>query len=443
MPMPFRLTWVMPLLAVLGGIPARAAEAPVPAAEPPAAEKPRTGWRIQGLPLLNFNSDEGLGFGARVLLIDAGDGTERPYRHSVMGQFFQTTRGVAAHRLSLDALRFLGSPWRVGVNLAYLNTRFSPYFGLGQDAVYERDFEACEDRDALETAPDVCAGNPAFRGARYYSFQERIFPSVHLSARRSILGPWQVAVGYRFRLTQVSTRYSAEDLGQARDSRLEEDARRGLLTGLAGEARAERFRTAELTASLLLDSRDNEPAPVRGMFHELTARGGLEPLGSSFRYWGATASLRFFHPVLSERLVAALRLMGDVMGGDVPFFLLSQFGGVDWRDGLGGIGGVATARGILKNRLQGEVKALANAELRWQFLSVEPWEQRVDLTLVAFLDAGKAWADLRFRDKGLARYAGGGGLRIAWEEHFIVRMDYGVSPDDGTTGFYLDFNHLF
>lgn len=440
MPTPFRLTWAMLLLAVA---PARAEDAPVAAAEPPAASKVRTGWSIQGLPLLNFNSDEGMGYGARVLLVDAGDGTQRPYRHSVMAQFFQTTRGVAAHRLNLDSPGFLGTPWRVGVNLAFLNTRFSPYFGLGREAVYEPDFDSCQDRGALETEPDVCPGNPAFRGLRYFSFQERTFPSVGLNARRSILGPWQVAVGYRFRLTEVSTRYGADDLGQRRDSRLEEDARRGLLTGLAGEAQSETFRTAELTASLLLDLRDNEPAPVRGMFHELTARGAHDAVGSGFRYWGATAYLRFYHPVVSERLVAALRLMGDVMGGDVPFFQLSSFGGVDWRDGLGGIGGVATARGILKNRLQGEVKALANAELRWKFLAVEPWKQRVDLTLVAFLDAGKAWADLRFRDDGLARYAGGGGLRVAWEEHFIVRADYGVSPDDGTTGFYLDFNHLF
>lgn len=435
MPKSPRLTLAVPLVALLSALSTRAEDAPVPA--------PRTGWRIQGLPLLNFNSDEGVGFGARVLLIDAGDGTQRPYRHSVLAQFFQTTRGVAAHRLNLDAPGFLGSPWRVGVNLAFLNDRFSPYFGQGRGAGYEADFNSCEDREALEPAPDVCPGNPAFRGLRYFSYQERTFPSIGLNARRSILGPWQVAVGYRFRLSRVTTRYGADDLGQARDSRLEEDARGGLLTGLSGPARAETFRTAELTASLLLDLRDNEPAPVRGMFHELTARGAVEAVGSGFSYWGATAYLRFYHPVVSERLVAALRLMGDVMGGDVPFFQLSQFGGVDWRDGQGGIGGVSTARGILKNRLQGEVKALANAELRWKFLSVEPWEQRVDLTLVAFLDAGRAWADLDFRDGGLARYAGGGGLRIAWEDHFIVRMDYGVSPDDGTTGFYLDFNHLF
>jgi hemolysin activation/secretion protein len=116
---------------------------------------------------------------------------------------------------------------------------------------------------------------------------------------------------------------------------------------------------------------------------------------------------------------------------------------VEWRDGWSGIGGVSTARGILKNRMQGEVKALANGELRWKFLLVEPWAQRVDLTLVAFLDAGKAWADLSFRDKGLSRYSGGGGLRIAWEDHFIVRVDYGHSPDDGTSGLYIDFSHLF
>jgi hemolysin activation/secretion protein len=104
---------------------------------------------------------------------------------------------------------------------------------------------------------------------------------------------------------------------------------------------------------------------------------------------------------------------------------------------------VYTARGILKNRLQGQVKALANGELRWKFLSVAPWRQRLDFTLIAFLDAGQSWADLRLQDSGLPRYAGGGGLRIAWEHNFILRLDYGFSPRDGTSGFYLDFNHLF
>jgi hypothetical protein len=444
---PIRMTWALGLVVALGVAPAWAqegtSEAPAPGAEVPPVAQPRTGWRFAGLPLVNFNSDEGFGYGLRLLLVDAGDGSQKPYRHSVVAQFFRTTRGVEAHRILTDAPGFLGSAWRVGLDLSLLNERFSPYYGLGGASDYEADFNSCEDRDALEDAPDTCPGNPAFRGLRYYSFEQRTFPSVVLNTRRSVKGPWQVALGYRFRLTRVKTRYSAEDLGQGRDSRLEEDARAGLLTGVDGPLASGTFRTAELTAGLLLDLRDNEPAPMRGMFHELAARGAMEATGSAFRYWGTTANLRFYHPVFSDRLVAALRLMADVMGGDVPFFLLGSFGGVEWRDGWGGIGGVFTGRGILKHRMQGKVKALANGELRWLFLSTSPWKQRVDFTAVAFLDAGQAWADLRFRDDGLSRYAGGGGLRIAWENNFIVRMDYGVSPSDGTSGFYLDFNHLF
>lgn len=435
-----RTTWAVVLSVVLSGASAWAQGAG-PEPETPPLPPPRTGWRVQGLPLLNFNSDEGLGYGARVMLVDAGDGTQAPYRHAVIAQFFQTTRGNAVHRLMLDAPTFLDSQWRVGLDLSLLNDRFSPYYGLGSGATFNQDFAACDDRGALEDAPDVCPGNPAFRGLRYYNFEQRTLPSVVLNTRRRISGPLQVSLGYRFRLTRVNTRYDAEDLGQSGASRVEEDAQAGLLN--SGGPVTGTFRTAEVTAGLLLDLRDNEPAPIRGMFHELAVRGAAGATGSGFNYWGATANFRFYHPLGSDRLVAALRLMGDAMGGDVPFFLLSSFGGVEWRDGWGGVGGVFTSRGILKHRLQGEVKALVNGELRWQFLSAMPLNQRLDFTLVAFLDAGKAWTDLSFQDSGMGRYAGGGGLRVAWEKNFIVRMDYGVSPQDGTTGFYLDFNHMF
>ncbi len=433
---PTRMTWAVVLTAALASAPA--------GADAPPAKAPRTGWGVQGLPLVNFNSDEGFGYGARLLLVDSGDGTQAPYRHAITAQFFQTTRGVATHRLMFDAPRFLDSPWRLSGDVSMLNDRFSPYFGLGGSTEYVPAFASCEDRAALEQDPDACPGNPDFRGLRYYTFEQRTLPSVVVNVRRTLSGPWQLAMGYRFRLTSVRARYGSDDLGQLRDSRLVEDARAGLLSGLQGdEGGAQTFRTAEVTAGLLFDNRDNEPAPVRGMFHELAVRGAAGVTGSAFNYWGSTANLRFYHPLGHERLVAALRLFVDVMGGDVPFFLLSSLGGVEWRDGWGGLGGVYTARGILKNRLQGKVKALANGELRWKFLSVSPGRQRLDFTVIAFLDAGQCWADLRFQDSGLPRYAGGGGLRIAWEDNFILRLDYGVSPRDGTSGFYLDFNHLF
>ncbi|NPC87101.1 BamA/TamA family outer membrane protein, partial [Pyxidicoccus fallax] len=319
---PMRMTWAVGLSLLLGVAPAWAQQAtpdasvppkPVPGAEVPSEPGPRTGWRFVGLPLVNFNSDEGFGYGLRVLLVDVGDGRQKPYRYSVVAQFFQTTRGVGAHRLLTDAPDFLGSGWRVGLDLSLLNDRFTPYYGIAGASGYDADFNTCDDRDALDMSPDVCPGNAEFRGLRYYSYEQRTVPSVVLNTRRSVKGPWQVALGYRFRLTRVRTRYDADDQGQSRHSRLEEDARLGLLTGLEGGPRADTFRTAELMAGLLWDSRDNEPAPVRGMFHELALRGAAGATGSAFDYWGTTLNLRFYHPVVSERLVAALRLMGDVM----------------------------------------------------------------------------------------------------------------------------------
>ena len=449
---PIRTTWAGVVLAVLATAPAWAQATPPeesvpppPEVEaPPAAPPPRTGWKVQGLPLANFNSDEGFGYGARLMLVDRGDGTDRPYRMAIIAQFFQTTRGVANHRLFVDAPRVFSSRWRVGASVGLINERFSPYFGVGDQSEYTPAFVTCADRAALESNPDVCPGNPDFRGLRYYTYDQRTLPSIMVNGRRPLSGPWQLVLGYRFRLTDVRTRYGMDDIGQARESRLEEDARAGRLRGLGEDLSGiNRVRTGELNAGVILDLRDSEPTPVRGMFHELAFRGASPATGSAYTYGGASLNLRFYYPVFTDRLVAALRLFGDVLGGDVPFLLLNTFTGVEWREGFGGIGGVYSARGIMKNRLQGQAKLLGNGELRWMFLSVEPGGQRLDFTLITFLDAGRAWADPRFRDAGPMLYGAGGGLRIAWDENFIVRADYGVSPRDGTTGFYLDFNHMF
>ncbi|MET0401902.1 MAG: BamA/TamA family outer membrane protein, partial [Cystobacter sp.] len=426
-----RTPWRSLVLAVLVSTGARASQHPPPPLESPPTPPPaRTGWGVQGLPLINYNSDEGLGYGARLLVVDSGDGTLLPYRYAFMAQFFQTTVGVAMHRLSLDAPRLWNSPWRVGVDLSLLNDRFSPYYGPVQDTRYTPSFNTCDDRDALKADANVCPGNPDFRGVRYYAFDQRTFPSVLVNLRRALSGPWQVALGYRFRYTTLRTRYGADDLGQAGDSRLEEDVRAGRVPGLTDDipAGGRVFRTAEVTASLLWDLRDNEPAPVRGMFHELAVRGAAGVTGSAFDYYGITTSLRFYHPLGTDRLVAALRLLVDVMGGDVPFTQLTAFGGVEWRETMSGLGGVSTLRGVLKNRLRGQVKGLANGELRWKVLSVAPGNQHLDFTLLAFLDVGQAWESLAALDTRTPRYSGGGGLRIAWEENFIVRLDYGVSP---------------
>jgi outer membrane protein assembly factor BamA len=414
-----------------------------PRAEPSDAPPRRTGWDLQGLPIVNFNTDEGFGYGALVMLVDRGDGSHEPFRSSLLAQFFQTTRQVASHLLVFDAPRFLGSPWRVGVEAAYIRARFAPYYGLGNTAGRVPEYATCDDRDALKGNPDLCPGNPDFRGLRYYTYDLKSLPRLRLNLRRAVARAWNLFLGYRLRPDRAVPRYAPEDLGQSGDSKLLEDVKAGVLEGFGdGEARRLPARTSEVLAGLQYDTRDIEAAPSSGMFHELSVRGGAGPLGSQFDYWGATLHARVYGPVLpgSRRLVAGGRVLFDVMGGEVPFTLLPFFGGLEGKDGLGG---VYSARGLLLRRFQGPAKLLLNGELRWTPLSRELLGQQFGFTLVGFMDSGRVWRDLHFREGGGLKASAGGGLRIAWNREFVIRADYGVGLSESTSGFYLDFGHLF
>lgn len=412
------------------------------AEEPPKAPAPETGWNAQGLPLLSYSSDDGFGYGLRLLLIDHASGEPKPYRYALTAQFFQTTKGVAAHLLSLDAPSLLGTRVRLGLDLGLSSNRFFPYYGQGNASVYQENVDTCADRAALSADPDHCPGNPDFRGARYYRYQQQTLPRIKLNLRIDLDGPWKLFAGYRFRLTRITPLYGPDDLGQHDLSQLILDAQAGKLTGFDGINPSASFfrRTAEATSGLVYDGRDNEPAPTEGMFHELSLRTGLRPLGGQFDNWGANATARFYHYLIPgyRNLVGALRVLFDVSAGEVPFYRLAATGGLAEPDAVGGGDSV---RGLLANRLQGKVKLLVNSELRWRFFTA----RRLELGLVAALDSGRVWAELGSGDPGRPKLGAAGGLRVAWNKNFVIRFDYGfgISEPSANGNVYLTFDEMF
>src|SRR5579862_5383168 len=83
-----------------------------------------TGWTPQGLPLVNYSTDEGFGYGVRLQLIDHGTGEEQPYRYSITAQFYQTTKQIASHKLTIDAPHFLGTLNRFELEAGWSIYRF-------------------------------------------------------------------------------------------------------------------------------------------------------------------------------------------------------------------------------------------------------------------------------------------------------------------------------
>ena len=145
-----------------------------------------TGWSVQGLPLISYSTDEGLGYGVRLQLVDHGTGEQQPYRYAVTAQFYQTTKRIAYHQLSIDAPGFLRSRNRFELELGWNIYKFFPYYGLGNSSRYEEQLDTCAERAALAADPDRCPGNPEFKGLRWYRYDQQTLPRVKLNLRRDL-----------------------------------------------------------------------------------------------------------------------------------------------------------------------------------------------------------------------------------------------------------------
>jgi Omp85 superfamily domain len=437
-----------PLVAVLLSLTVAEARAD----EPP----PDLGTKVAAVPIVSYGSDELWGFGARFKLTDFGDGTRKPFVYSIEANIYATTGGIQSHWLALDLPQLGGSPYRLTLRVGYARAKYQPYYGLGNGSVHDPDADRCSTaalEPQLPGPPNVCPAtaeepaNPAFRGLRFYQYDVETFPNVQLTVLRPIAGPWSLLLGYHFLIDGFQPLYRPDDYGQDTGSQLTADAQRGILVGWNGRPdpndsyRRFKQRYSELVAGVRFDTRDNEFAPTRGMFHELSVRGAAHALGSESNVWGANLTLRLYQrPIPSYwRLVFALRLLADVASDGLPFYRLPATGGISEAGQLNGpdaLGGRNSNRGLELDRYQGNVKLLGNAELRWRLITLGDFE----LGTVGAIDAGRVWARLGESDVGPVHVGTALGLRVAWGHHLIVRADFGLTPD---FNFFLDFGETF
>lgn len=384
------------------------------------------------LPGVSANSDTGVGFGVLgtlagfepeydpfrwrfevflfLTLKEAPDGSiEDPFHYYYLKYDFPDVAG--------DWLRFSGE-------VSFKRFSTTGYYGIGNATA-----ELAE-ADRIDPATDP---DGAFDPGRYYQY-DRIFPKAELNARLRVAQGVEVFTGGSFTYNWFNW-YPG--------SKLEED-----LAGKSGDVvtglllGAEEHGAFQGQVGVLFDNRDHEYTPRSGMFHEASVLGGVG-IGSDFGYGRANVTLRFYQAIYEEWLVFAARAMGDVLFGDVPFYELARFGGLNPRDAPGGSEAV---RGVPAQRYHGKLKVLGNVELRSKLWAFELFDQRMNLGLVAFADTGRVWTDwqaqpeLDGEDVGL-KVGTGGGVRFQWGETFIARIDSAWSPDG--VGFYVEAYHIF
>ncbi len=374
-----------------------------------AQERAAAGLEIGGLPAVNFDSDEGFGYGALVELYQYGQGGLLPYVWSLRPTVFLTSRGRRDFTIFFDAPHLLSSGWRVDAYLGSEKQIATPYYGLGNHTLYD------------ETLDDDEGADPF-----YYRFG-RTRSSATFNLQRDLARTplrWLVGAG----LVRTSVLPVPENDGST------------LYEAEVGSTERDTWSNYVRTG-LVWDSRDRETGPSSGVWTELLIQRVDESFGADAGYtrWTFT-DRRYFS--LGEKVVFAHRYLLQGVGAGAPVHDLFQVQtSFKQQEGLGG---AKTVRGILKNRFAGRGMLVWNAELRWRAADFLLFGKSFHVVLSAFLDQGRVWDDGIELDELLTElHRGfGGGARFGMGDNFIVAVDMGRSEEAGMP-MYIGLGYLY
>lgn len=400
------------------------------------------GGYFTGLPLANYDSNTGVGFGARAYYYFNGKRSDplfayTPYLYRAFLQVFATTRGLQFHWLDIDAPTIAGKPIRFRSQLIFQRNTDQHYFGLGSRAMQPLSYTGStpsyrhfDDYQAALDAPDQ-NGLTRTRYDQYLLVQPLWLLSVEGSLFGGLVRP---LAGLGFSYTGV---YPAHDSSgpTIAPTRLQEDCAAGSIRGCNGGWN-NFFRFG-----LSFDTRDFEPDPNRGVFADAAFDVGTRVLGSGYQWARFMIAPRvYFDPFRRwVDLVFAARGTLQIQSSSSPFFAMNFLPYTE--DPRTGLGGLRTLRGYKQDRLVGPVMSLLNLEARWTFLRLQALGQRFAFIAVPNMDLGATYdrvSELRVR--GWKR-SQGGALRISWNQATILTTEYAFSEED--SAFYVNFNHMF
>ncbi len=423
--------------------------------------KSKKGWKLGALPVVAYDADLGFQYGALAQLNDFGDGTIYPdYKHMIYAEWSRYTKGTGVNQIFYDTKSLLPRHLRMTVDVSYLTEKALDFYGFnGYDAAYHEEYT--NDEDPVDYISRV-----------YYKYERKQWRAI-LDFQGRITSQkfrWLAGISYyNFKIGQVDI--ESLNKGKSEEDKLPDTT---LLydyyvkNGLISKDEKNGGQFFYIKTGLIYDTRDNEPAPNKGLWDEIVLLTA-PPIGdvkSAFARFEITH--RQYIPVVHDKFTFAYRLayQGTISGKDAaPFYiqplLINSFSTATNNDGLGG---AKSLRGIKRNRVVGDGALLANLELRYKIWQTKLLKQNFYIGAVAFGDYGKV---VQYRDLDLRLLEGtpeydrnfepdaenskfghigyGAALRFVLSDNFIVAVDYGFAGDkrDGSSGLYINIGHLF
>lgn len=416
----------------------------------------KKGWNFGALPTITFDTDLGFQYGALVNLFNYGDGSRYPnYDQSLYFEVSHYTKGSGIYRFYYDSDQLIKG-LQTSMDLSYLTDQAYDFYGFnGYDAVFNKDWIDDQSSDYISRV--------------FYKYDRKLFRwKVDLQGKiTSNKFRWIAGVNFLdFKIAPVNI----EKLNKGKSGSDVLPDKPGLFDyyqdwGIITEKEADGGFVPTFKAGLVLDTRDNKPNPMHGVWTEAVLVVSPQILGAESSFSKISLTHREYFTLIPKDLSFAYRVAYQTtLGGEVPFYYQSQVITSIMKGATSeGLGGSKTLRGIRRNRVVGDGFFYGNAELRWKFSRFQWHNNNFYLGLNGFLDFGQvtkkidfvnplspAMSSIRYSDyfddnAEKMHLSYGAGFRLAMNENFIIAIDYGLAADkrDGNSGFYIGLNYLF
>jgi outer membrane protein assembly factor BamA len=351
-------------------------------------------WTDVSYPKIYYSNRDGFALGlyyAQIKQLGYDDWDAPPaYASKLSFDFFFGTSGSKQFNLEWRS-PMLADGWRFVTQFQWVRRGRENYFGLGNDAPYD-------EANVTDQNPDYYRSN----NRRAFAYGE---------VQRRIIGPLRALVGFNVEEWHIDTLPG--------ESQLALDRQAGLDPTIG-------VPTADMAArvGLVLDMRDDEIAPRRGLVLEAILAGADSTIAGDLSYTRLVLSAKGYVPI-GPKLVIAGRIAAQAMSGSPRLGDYYRFERSERP--FGAFGGSWSHRGLWRYRFLDSSKLIGNLDLRYDLLA-QPTLYR--LTLLGFLDAGRVFPtdDFRLTTEDL-KVGGGLGLMAQFFRAAIVGFTVGAGPD--------------
>lgn len=410
-------------------------------------QKVKKGFGFGALPAISYDSDLGLQYGALVNLYHYGDGSRYPkYDHSLYLEYSRYTKGTGINRFMYDSERLIPKV-RTTVDVTYLTDQLMDFYGFnGYQSQYDVDLSKST-RHFYKNERNMFRIKADFQG----NFGE------------SKLG-W--VAGYTFYNFAIDT-VDVDKLGLAPvqgGTLFQRYVKNAVISADESDGGSINY----LKLGLKYDTRDQRACPMKGIWTEAVIQTAPGFVNEFPHTKFALIHRQYFTLMKDMSLAYRIDYQTTVGKSFVPFYaqplLITSFLTAASNQGMGGKNSI---RGVLRNRVVGDAVGFGNFEFRYKFLRFEWLKQNFYLGTNIFFDSGiilkpidieanraglapltsaqKAELKLNDYESGKFHSGVGAGLKIGWNENFVISADFGtaLNKQDGNSGFYIGLNYLF